>query len=171
MAVVLAVAVAAVGGCSRDKASPEAFCREARRAPDVLPLVQSAVGGGLGSEPAADDPQALEAKFGAAIAAFRDLETASPRQIRPDVAKLANVVERVLDAVQRDAGDLGAVRRRLASLQNEAPSIARAALRVNAYSQSTCRLNLTRQPPAGSPTSTSTTVVESTSSTGPPPND
>jgi hypothetical protein len=143
----LAVLVVAGGGCSKSSGSKDEFCAKLPRTTEVFELIS-------GFDTA--DPSRLEQRIEEGIDRFRELERAAPRDLRPDVAKVVDAAERILAAVEDHPDDPAAVRVELEGDSQALISAGRSALRVVAYANDECGIDLSRtsEPdPATTPTS------------------
>jgi len=129
----LAVLVVAGGGCSKSSGSKDEFCAKLPRTTDVLELIS-------GFDTA--DPNRLEERAEEGIDRFRELERAAPRELRPDVAEVADAAKRILAAVKENPDDPAAVRVDLAGDSQALISAGRSALRVVAYANDECGIDL-----------------------------
>ena len=132
-ALLVAVTAAAPFGCSRQQGNEESYCELVPEVDDLFAVLQ-------GFDTA--DPAELDERFDQGLSEFRALEQAAPREIKPDIAELGNVMEDVLDAVQQNADDQAAIASDLQNLQNEHPGAAASALRVIQYTKDTCDISL-----------------------------
>src|SRR4051794_31672671 len=107
--------------CSTSSGSKEKFCAELPKTGDVMGIL-----GGFDT----DDSAALEKRFDEGLAKFRALEKASPREIRSDVADLADAVQNLLTVVRKHPDDLAAIRKELAGSAASFVSAGKAAARV-----------------------------------------
>jgi hypothetical protein len=127
------VACARKGG--GDKAS---FCERVADVDDLFGLLQDFD---------ATDPDELDRRFEKSVDEYRTLEQVSPREIKPDVAELGDVVADILNAVQRNGDDRTAIATDLADLQQDHPEAAAAALRVISFTDKECGITLEGGPP------------------------
>jgi len=157
----LTVAVALLSlltGCTRASGSREKFCAALPDTEDLFALI-----GNLD----ATDSARLEQRLDAGVAEFSKLERAAPRKIRSDVADVADVVERILEAVKKHPTDMGAVRQELAGSAASLLGSGKAALQVSAYAQRECGITLGGGAAVTGSTDTAptTTVARATSTT------
>jgi hypothetical protein len=131
------------GGCAESSGSKDEFCAKLPRTTDVLELIS-------GFDTA--DPNRLEERAEEGIDRFRELERAAPRELRPDVAEVADAAKRILAAVKENPDDPAAVRVDLAGDSQALISAGRSALRVVAYANDECGIDLsTTSTPRPSP--------------------
>jgi len=138
----LAVLLLAPLSCSRQGGDKGSFCDLIADVDDMFAVLQDFD---------ATDPAELDQRFEDSLAEYRALERAAPREIKPDVAELGNVVEDVLCAVQRNGDDRAAIATDLGQLQQDHPGAAAAALRVIDYADKECGIKLEGGPAEGVP--------------------
>lgn len=138
LAVLLCALVLLPAGCSRQQGDQESFCELAPEVDDLFALLN-------GYEQA--DPEALDRRFDAGLQRFRALERAAPREIKPDVGELVDIVEEVLEAVRSNRNDRSAIAADLQNLQADHPGAAASALRVIEYVNENCGVELEGGPP------------------------
>jgi hypothetical protein len=128
--------------CSRQGGDKESFCSLIADVDDLFMVLQDFD---------ATDPEELDQRFEESVAEYRALERAAPREIKPDVAELGNVVEDVLGAVQRNGDDRAAIATDLGELQKDHPGAAAAGLRVIDFADKECGIKLEGGPQEGVP--------------------
>jgi len=152
VALVLATLLIAVG-CTSSGGSKEKFCAELPKTGDVLSIL---------SDFESTDPALLVKRFDAGLEEYRNLERAAPREIRADVARLADAVELVLDVVRKHPDDLGAIRTELGANAATLATAGKAALTVGDYAQDECGQTLPGGDPGGDIVTTTTAATTST---------
>ena len=140
-AIAVAALVAVCSACSSDTGSKEAFCEQLPETADLFSLI---------GEVEASDPTALRQRFDEGLTEFRALERAAPRELRADVGTVADAAERVLDAVERNAGDQAALAAELQRDRDQFVGAAKSALEVEKYAKDECNLDLGGSPPVTS---------------------
>ena len=141
--------------CSGSSGSRDEFCETLPRTGDLM---------GLLTDFSSADPQALEARFDEGLGKFRELERAAPREVRGDVAQVADAVERILEVVRDNPDDLAAIRTGLATLGPQLATAGKAAVAVGNYSRDECGIDLNSVDPTG--TVATTTPAETTTTEG-----
>jgi hypothetical protein len=152
----LAVLLLTPLACSRQGGDKASFCDLIADVDDLFMVLQDFD---------ATDPEELDQRFEKSVAEYRALERAAPREIKPDVAELGNVVEDVLAAVQRNGDDRAAIATDLGELQKDHPGAAAAGLRVIDYADKECGIELQGGPSEAIP-SLGGSTTESTPTTG-----
>jgi hypothetical protein len=87
-------------------------------------------------------PAQLERRLDDAADRFGELEGAAPEPIRDDVARVADVVEEVLDVVNEHADDREVLRAELAERDARLLAVGPAAQRVVDYARRACGVEL-----------------------------
>jgi len=152
--VLAALSLVAPAACSRQGGSKATFCELIADVDDLFMLLQDFD---------ATPPDELDQRFEESVAEYRSLERAAPREIKPDVAELGNVVEDILETVQQNGDDRVAIATELSDVQKRHPGAAAAAVRIIAFTDEECGIKLQGGPPdpatglGGSTESTPTT--------------
>ncbi|MEJ7583976.1 MAG: hypothetical protein WKF43_07785 [Acidimicrobiales bacterium] len=152
------LSLTAVPACTRSSGSKDKFCGALPDTDDVFALIDDLD---------ATDSARLEQRFDAGLAEFRELERAAPRQIRSDVAVVADAVERILQAVQQHPDDMGAVREELGRSSASLLGSGKSALALRDYARDECGITLgggsslttTATTPTTGPTTTSVSAT------------
>lgn len=132
LALVVLLAVAGTA-CAQDRGSPAAFCREARRVPDL-----SATLSGFSDA----DPAELKNRLATIRQAYGRLEQAAPGRLRGDTEVVVALVDDIIEAVRAHPNDPDAVvtqTRRSVAQRSDATEAART---VAAYASRACNLEL-----------------------------
>ncbi len=132
----VATAIALGGGaasCSDDDGSAEDFCAQITG----LPALESVL-----SRFSEADPEQLADSIARARRAYRDLEAAAPGEIRSETATVVDLVDDILDAVDRHPDDPQAAADELRSAMDEHPDVEPARAAVAAYAEAECDVEL-----------------------------
>ena len=153
-----AIAVVVAGllttvGCTTSGGSKEKFCAALPKTGDLLSIL---------SEFDSTDPAVLVKRFDAGLTEYRDLERAAPREIRADVAKVADAVEVVLNVVRQHPDDLGAIRTELGAKATTLASAGKSAQTLASYAQDACGETLSGAGASTVPVTSSTTTTTTT---------
>lgn len=156
----LVVVVSVLVGCSQDPGSTAAFCREARRVPDL-----SATLGGFSQA----DHAELRTRLTTAQRAYERLRDAAPEAIRRDATTVVHVVGAVLDAVRAHPGDPEAATAEVRRVMTAAPDVTTASAAVTSFASRHCGVQLdpTADATSTSPPATNRPSPSTTPATGP----
>ncbi len=140
-------------GCVMHKTSRATFCKELRRTPNLTQVF-----GGLGT----DKPSKLRTKARHTAQQFTRLQRSAPRDIRSDVSQVANLADKIAQAIEEAPDNPQAVAAKLRLDASDMVGPTKAALRLSEYSTNTCHYDLnnltgTSQPEL-SPTRDTTTL-------------
>ena len=134
-------------GCATHEGSQAKFCAALPKTGDLMSIL---------NDFSSTDPAQLSRRFSTGLAQYRQLERDAPREIRGDVATLADAVEQILAVVQRHPDDLSAIRNELTGSRSVLVSAGKSALSVSNYAQAKCGININGPAldPAGRTTTT-----------------
>ncbi|QXC62761.1 hypothetical protein KSP35_08230 [Aquihabitans sp. G128] len=132
-AAAVALALVALGGCTKDHGSEADFCREVKR----IPTLDAVVTGFVDTE-----PSALDARLDDASKAYATLEDAAPDDVRDSVSDMTALVDAVLAAVRAHPDDPEAAARDLRAAVKDHPNAARSSLAVASYASEHCGVEL-----------------------------
>ena len=136
--------------CAKDPGSKAAFCREARRAPDLSATL---------NDFSQADSGELRRRLTAASDAYERLADAAPKQIRGDTRSVVDLVDEVIGAVRDHPDDPEAVTDQVRKVATASPKVAEATKAVNDYASKECNVELDpSQAPASAPAATTTTT-------------
>lgn len=152
----VALSVGALASCSEEGGSKEAFCREVAGVPTLDAVL---------ADFSRADAEELTARLDSAGDAYARLRDAAPDGIRDDAAKVVDLVQVVIDAVDRHGDDPQAAADQLRTDLGDRPDVTPAAQRVARYAARECDVDLDGTQPDEPPTSTSTTAVPGTVAT------
>jgi hypothetical protein len=158
VACVVLVALALPLSCTKAKGSKAEFCRELRRTPGLEDVLSGF---------ATDDAGTIRRKMRDAADQFSKLERAAPREVRSDVTQVADLVDKVVDIVDRSPNDLQTITTRLRVAATSAGGALPAALRLSRYAKDECDLDLNAPPSSGGSTTTSPSGAPSIPGTAP----
>jgi hypothetical protein len=121
------------GACADDDGSVEEFCAELK----ALPALESVL-----SRFSEADPEQLADSIERARSAYHDLEDAAPGAIHNETQTVVNLVDEVLDAVDRNPDDPQAAADEVRSAMDEHPDVEPARTAVARYAEAECKVEL-----------------------------
>jgi hypothetical protein len=133
LALAAAVALAGLSGCTHEKGSQAALCREVKHAPRLQTVL-------AGFRQA--DPDELKRRLASARSAYADLADAAPGDIRADMGRIDGLVDAVITSVTAHPNDGPALAADIHAYVTKHPEVSASTKAVAAYSDSHCHVQL-----------------------------